>query len=367
MTTYDVVVAGLGGFGSATAAHLASRGLRVLGLDRHAPGHVEGSSHGDSRIVRQAYFEGAAYGPLLRRAYELWDRLGRDAGEPLLVRCGVLFVGDPAGPVLTGSLDAVRRWDVPHELLGAEDVTRRFPVLGAVDGTVALFEPDAGLVSPERTVAAHLTLAGRAGADLRHREQVTTWEATGAGVRVVTGRDTYRAGALVLAPGRWAPELLDGMHLPLRVERRVMHWYDVAEPGRGDPDAMPAWVWDHPGGVTPYAAPDVGRGLKLGVHRSSHRPADAWTAEELAGLVAPLLPGLAGRASASAPCWYTLTPDEHFVVGRHPAYDRVFLACGFSGHGFKFTPVIGEALADLVADGTTSLPLDLFDPARFAS
>jgi sarcosine oxidase len=370
-TSYDVVVAGLGGFGSATAYHLASRGLRVLGLDPHPAGHDQGASHGESRIVRQAYFEGSAYVPLLRRTYELWERLALDADEPLVRRTGGLFLGRPGSRVFDGSLASAHDWDVAHEVLDAAEVARRFPAFRPPEGTAALFEPEAGVVGPERGVLAHLRLAAGHGADLRHAEGVTSWSADGgtdgAGVTVRTARDTYTAGSLVLAPGRWAPELLADLALPLRVERRVMHWFRPAAGAEAfGPDRFPVWIWDRDDGTAPYGVPCLdGVGVKAAVHYSRVRSAETWTGAELAALLADLLPGLGHEHLRAVDCSYTLTPDEHFVVGRHPEHEQVVIGCGFSGHGFKFTPVLGEVLADLATGRATSYDLSMFDPRRF--
>jgi sarcosine oxidase len=369
MTTYDVVVAGLGGFGSAAAAHLADRGQRVLGLDRFAPAHAHGASHGETRIVRQAYFEGTGYVPLLRRSDELWQRLERDVGgEPLLTRTGGLFIGRPDSRVFAGSLASAQRWSLDHDVLDPTEVARRFPAIRLPDGTAALFEPTAGVVSPERAVGAHLTVAARNGAELRHDEPVLTWSAADGGVSVHTGRATHQAGALVLAPGRWAPELLGDLGLPLRVEPRVMHWFDPPGIDAFAPDRFPVWIWDRDDGTAPYGVPAVAGargGVKAAVHYSQVRPPEEWSAADLAALLAPLLPGLGARLLRSVDCSYTLTPDEHFIVGPHPGHDNVVIACGFSGHGFKFTPVIGEVLAQLVVDGSSPHSLTLFDPRRF--
>jgi sarcosine oxidase len=370
MPTYDVVVAGLGGFGSAAADHLARRGLRVLGLDPRPGAHAEGSSHGESRIVRRVYFEGAAYVPLLRRAYELWDALGAAAGEPLLRRTGGLFLGAPGTRVLAGSVETAREWGLEHEVLDAAEVARRFPALRPPAGTLGLYEPEAGAVGPEAAVSAHLRGAVSVGAELRHDETVTGWSATGDGVQVDTSRGSHSAGSLVLAPGRWAPGLLNGLELPLVVERRVQHWFAPSGPPRDfAPGRLPVWVWEVDAGTSLYGTPSLGAGpaVKAAVHFSASGPADAWTPAELAATLAELFPGLGDRHVRSAECWYTLTPDEHFVIGRHPSADRVLLACGFSGHGFKFTPVVGEVLADLVVDGGTSFDLSPFDPQRFAA
>ncbi|MCW2681123.1 MAG: soxA [Frankiales bacterium] len=355
--TYDVVVVGLGGMGSAAAAALARRGQRVLGLDRYRPVHDQGASHGETRIVRKAYFEGSAYVPLLLRAYELWDELG------LLTRNGGLFLGAPDSRVLAGSLATAQEWDLPHELLDAAEVHRRFPAFTPPGDTVALLERDAGWVSPEAAVGAQLERAARAGAELHHQEPVDAWEATADGVRVTTARGTYEAGALVLAPGRWAVDLLPEAPVPLRVEERRVHFF----PGTaGDfaQERFPVWIWERPDGTVPYGFPDLGSGVKAAVHHSRLRPAAEWPGEDVGELLAPLLRGLGPRPLRTVDCTYTLTPDEHFVLGRHAAHERVLVACGFSGHGFKLTPVLGEALADLAVAGSTPHDLSLFDPCR---
>ncbi len=196
-----------------------------------------------------------------------------------------------------------------------------------------------------------------------------SWSSTAGAVRVRTDSGTHDAGALVLAPGRWAPEVLRDLALPLRVEPRVMHWFDPpagVEPFL--PARFPVWIWDRDDGTAPYGVPAVGGphgGIKAAMHYSREKPAEQWSPGELAELLAPLLPGLGDRHLRSVNCSYTLTPDEHFGVGRHDGVDNVVIACGFSGHGFKFTPVLGEALAQLVVDGASHHPLDLFDPGRF--
>lgn len=355
--TYDVVVVGLGGVGSAAAAALARRGSRVLGLDRYPPVHAQGASHGETRIVRKAYFEGAAYVPLLHRAYELWDELG------LLTRTGALFLGAERSRIVGGTLDTARQWGLPHEMLDAAEVSRRFPAFTPPPGTVGLLEADAGWVSPEASVRAQLDRAAAAGADLRFGPVVTGWTETSEGVRVTTADGAFEAGALVLAPGRWAVDLLD---LPLRVESRTVGWYAPADPAPFAPERFPVWIWERDDGTAPYGFPDVGTGVKTAVHSSTTRSAESWQPDEVAELVAPLLPALGGRLLRSAQCTYTLTPDEHYVVACHPQSARVVVACGFSGHGFKLTPVLGEVLADLAVAGSTRHDLSLFDPQRFA-
>ena len=371
---YDVIVVGLGGMGSAAAAHLAARGSRVLGLERHTPAHDRGSSHGGSRIVRQSYFEGAAYVPLLLRAYELWERLVRDSGEDLMTLCGGLFLGAPGSPTVAGSLVASRAWDLPHELLDTGEVRRRFPTVALPDGEVGLYEAGAGVVRPEATVRAHLRLAERAGADLRFSEPVLAWQESTAGVLVRTAAGTYEAGQLVVAPGAWAPQLLADLGVPITVERQVTCWFQPAG-GTAPYERHPIWIHDDGAGTQAYGFPALD-GPQGGVKTAFFRGGADCTPETIDRAVRPdeveavqrhvgrLLPGATDRFLRAVTCMYSNTPDHHFVVARHPDHERVTVACGFSGHGFKFVPVIGEVLADLATTGTTAHPVELFDPRR---
>ena len=376
---YDVIVVGLGGMGSAAAYHLARRGQRVLGLERFTPAHDRGSSHGRSRVIRQAYFEDPAYVPLVLRAYELWREAEQATGRDLLLITGALMIGTPDSEVVAGSLRSAREWGLDHELLDAGDLRKRYPVFAPPDDTVALYEAEAGVLRPEDAVAAHLRLAAEAGAALRFEEPILGWDAdsSGDGVTVTTGQGVERAGRLVVCPGAWAPELLAGLGVPLVVERQLQFWFQPSgEQEAFLPGRYPVWVWDGGGDGQPYSLPAID-GLEGGVKAAWFRHGKPCTADTLDRTVSavevgemaetlrarvPLLPGRFLRAVA---CMYTNTPDQHFVVTLHPAHPQVAVACGFSGHGFKFAPVIGEILADLAITGTTAHPIGLFDPRRF--
>jgi monomeric sarcosine oxidase len=376
---YDVIVLGVGGMGSAAAHRLAARGARVLGLEKFGPAHRRGSSHGGSRITRQAYFEGASYVPLLLRAAELYEELERDTGRDLVVRCGGLMLGRSESRAVAGSLHAARAWDLPHELLDAGEIRRRFPTLDPRDDDVALYEPRAGAVRPEATVGAQLEAATAAGADLRFEEPVTRWEELpgGRGVRVTTARGTYTAGHLVVSPGAWAPEQLADLGVPLTVERQIMYWFEpTGGTGPYAPGRHPVYLWEGDDGEMLYGFPALdgpGGGAKAAFFRQGaactpetiDRTVHPAEIETFAAYAATRLPTLPGRFLRAATCMYTTTPDEHFVIAPHPAHASVTVACGFSGHGFKFVPVVGEILADLALTGTTAHPVDLFDPARF--
>lgn len=378
--TYDVIVIGLGGMGSAAAHHLSARGTRVLGLEKFGPVHNRGSSHGGSRITRQSYFEDPAYVPLLLRSYELYARLERDTGREIATLCGGVMVGRPESRTVSGSLLSAQQWDLPHEMLDAPEIRRRFPTLSPRDDEVALYESRAGLVRPENTVAAHLQLATQQGADLHFEEPMTRWEPYRDGVRVHTAEDTYTAGQLVICPGAWAPQLLTDIGVPFTIERQIMYWFQPAGGVRPFlPQHHPIYIWEDADDVQVYGFPAID-GPELGAKVAFFRKGTPCTPEtiertvhehEVAAMAEHMgrhVPSLPGQFLKAATCMYSNSPDEHFVIARHPAHpESVTVAAGFSGHGFKFVPVVGEIVADLALRGATEHPIELFDPSRLAA
>jgi len=376
-TSHDVIVAGLGGMGSAAAWHLARRGQRVLGIEQFGVAHDRGSSHGATRMIRQAYFEDPAYVPLLLRSYELWDDLTGRAGHPMIHRTGGLMIGAPASTAVVGALASARAFDLPHELLDSAQVRRRFPTLSPETDEVAFFETNAGWVRPEDTVRVHLELARSAGAELLFDTPVLDWDVTGDGVVVSTQGGVHRAERLVVTAGSWAPKLLQRFGLPLAVERQVQHWYTPAA-GLGAFTDHPVYIWEDADGVQFYGFPAVDGptgGAKVAFFRRG-RPTDpddldtSVSATEIAEMTAWVrnrVPGLAGAHLRAEPCMYTNTPDQHFVIDHLPGHPEVVLAAGFSGHGFKFVPVVGQLLADLSIDQSSPLPHQLFSMTRFTS
>ena len=377
---FDVIVLGLGGMGSAAVDHLARRGLRTLGLDRYTPSHDRGSSHGHTRVIRQAYFEHPSYVPLLLRAYELWRELEAASQEQLLLLPGGLMMGEPDSEVVQGSLSSARQHGLVHDWLDAKAIRKRFPTFQISDSTVALFESQAGLVFCERAVSAHLNRASKHGAELHWNEPVIDWipHADG-GVTVRTARETYVADQLVVTPGPWAPDILGSLAASYVVERQILFWFDPpGGTGLFSPDRFPIYIWQRADGATPYGFPAVDGpqgGVKIAFYRKPHpEPCTPDTVDRslhpedvnaMRDAIREFLPSLDGPLLRSVTCLYTLTPDLHFAIGSHPTYPQVQIAAGFSGHGFKFCSVVGEILADLVQSGRTRQDIQLFRPDRF--
>ncbi len=374
---YDVIVIGLGGMGSAAACHLAARGQHVLGLDSFEPAHDRGSSHGGSRVIRQSYFEDPAYVPLLLRSYELWQRLAADSGREVFRLTGGLYLGPPESVTVAGSLRAGVEWSLPHEVLDAAEIRRRFPNLTPNPGDIGIYEANGGFARPESTVRAHIELALRAGATLAFGEQVRGWDEGAHGVSVTTARGVYRAEQLVICPGAWAPRLLARFAIPITVERHVLYWLDPIG-GTAAFEDQPVFIAENEFGRQIYGFPAIDGpdgGVKVAYFRNGvpctpetiDRVVHPREIAEMRARVAELVPALDGPPVHTATCMYSNTPDHHFVIARHPDTARVTIACGFSGHGFKFVPVVGEILADLVLEAKTAHPIALFDPRRLVS
>ena len=371
---YGAIVLGLGAMGSATAYHLARRGVRVLGLDAFGRGHTNGSSHGRSRIIREAYFEAPEYVPLVQRAYTLWRELEAEAGRELLRITGGLTVGAPEGALFAGALASARQHGLPHEELGPEEVATRFPGFRLPGGLRAVHEPNAGILDPEACVLAHLDGAARHGATIRHDEPARRWSADGDGARVETDGGTYRADRLVITAGPWAGEVLADLGLPLTVQRVVNVHFAPARPALFAPERCPVYILGVPEGDY-YGFPALpGQGVKFGRHDvgevctpdTIRRTVDPAEIAALGAVLDRYLPGAAGEVLRTLTCMYTNTPDRDFVLDRHPAHAQVVYGCGFSGHGFKFASVIGEILADLAIDGRTRHAIGFLAASRFS-
>lgn len=375
MPTYDVIVIGTGGVGSSTLDHLARRGRRVLGLDRFPPGHAQGSSHGRTRIIRQAYFEHPDYVPMLRRAYELWPELEARAGRALFHRVGLLEVGPTSGVLIPGVLAAAEQHRLPLETLTAAEAERRWQgAFRMPEGFTALFEAQAGYLDVEACVVAHLNSALAEGAELRTGEVVESWAPIGDGVEVKTSAGTYSAGRLVISAGAWAADLLTTLNISLHVKRKPLFWLACDEPRYTAQSGFPTFFYEMQDGSSFYGFPVLDElGLKVAEHSGGEIIDDPLTVERneraedsqrVTNFCGKYLPGVSSRVTDHAVCLYTMSPDENFIIDVHPEFPQVSFAAGLSGHGFKFTSVLGELMADLADNGRSDLPSGFLSLAR---
>ncbi len=371
---YDVIVIGVGGMGSAAAYHLARRGARVLGLERYDIPHDLGSSHGVNRIIRLAYAEHPSYVPLLRRAYELWREIELHAGERLLFITGSVDAGLPHGDTVAGSLLSCQTHHLPHEVLDAAALHRRFPGYRLPSDMVAVYQSDGGFVLSERAIVAHVTAAQALGADIRARESVDTWEAIGTGVRVRTSQGTYEASRLVVTAGPWVATLVPELGPVAIPERQVLLWAHPARPEHFQLGVFPVFNMEAAEGRF-YGFPVYGvPGFKIGRYHHRRQSGDADATDRscypddeliLREGIRRYFPDADGPTMAMKTCLFTNSPDAHFILDVLPGQTQVSVAAGFSGHGFKFCSVVGEIMAELALDGGTRHDLALFRLSRF--
>ena len=354
--------------GSSAAYHLSRKRVKVLGLERFTSPHQQGSSHGQTRIIREAYFEDPRYVPLIQRAYVLWDDLERFSAERLIQVTGGIMIGPPDGALIQGARNSARQHGLEFQEFDAMALHKRYPALNVPDSMTGLWEPRAGILFPEHCIAAHLELARQHGADLRYNEKVLEWSVQRDRVQVRTDQGSYEADKLIIAAGSWLPELWRQCPIPLRVERHAMFWFSPRKKLLFESVSLPVHVWEHAPGRIFYGYPNLGTGVKLACHDRGDEVLPDRLQPEPTGressaildLAARYLPDLGRTMVHHEVCLYTRTSDGHFLIDRHPKHPQVIIASPCSGHGFKFSSVIGEILSDMARDRKPSFDLDLF-------
>jgi sarcosine oxidase len=377
MADFDVVVCGLGAMGSAALHRLARRGKRVLGIERYAPGHDRGSSHGATRIIRLGYFEHPSYVPLLRRAYALWRELEQASGLELLHLAGIVEIGSPASALVRGTLASVRLHHLQHEVLAASELMQRFPAFKLPADYVGVFQPDGGWLAVEPAFEAWISSAASAGAEIRSGDTVRVIEQRPGAVRVRTDGGIVEADVAIVAAGAWTKSLMPTLAAPLRVTREVMGWFEASDPALCAAGRLPVFMLESRHGMH-YAVPpertNVAAGIKVAKHHHRNQVVDPddydrTVSQEDEALIRAALaehvPAANGRLLAAKTCLYTVTPDGDFLVDRVPGSPQIIVASPCSGHGFKFAPVIGEILADLATLGETRHDIARFRLGRF--
>jgi len=372
--SYDVIVLGLGGVGSAAAFALAKRGVSVLGIDQFSPPHNRGSSHGETRIIRKSYFEHPSYVPLLCRAYDLWRELESQTGTRLYHATGLLEIGPADGVVIPGVQRSAAQFDLPIERLTMKEAVYRYPGLRGDDSWSVILEKDAGYLNVEACVQAHLSGAVDRGAELVLDQKVVGWEPDKNGVCVRTQNQVYRADKLILTAGPWAGKLLSEFRIPLTVLHKHLYWYETNKDWYREADGFPCFFYETPTGHF-YGFPKRDAlGLKVARHSGGEKAdseidgvhkRNASDQSAVEAFLGSNLPEVSQRLTRWAGCYYTMTPDENFIVDRLPNRSQVTIVAGLSGHGFKFTSVLGELAADLATDQGVSPSLSFLQLARF--
>ncbi len=374
MDRYEVIFVGCGAMGAAATYHLTKQGVKVLTLERFTPGHSNGSSHGRTRIIRTALFEHESYVPLVKRAYELWNRLQKEIGKELMAITGGVVIGKRESLVVSGSLACVQAHGIQHRLLSARELRDRFEIFTPLEDDFGVYEPGAGILFPESCIEAYCGLSTRAGAEIHYNEAAVSWVAKKDGILVRSTRGEYESEKLVLTCGPWMPSFLNDLHLPLSCERQVPIWFEpVARREQFALGKMPVFIWETPNHQSFYGLPDNGDGVKVARHHGGKivtpdqvdRRVTQDDETPVRGFLTDHLPLANGRIMSSTTCIYTNTPDENFIIDFHPTNQNVTIVSACSGHGFKFASVIGEIVSSLTLEGRTSFDIEEFALKRF--
>lgn len=371
---YDVIVLGVGGMGSSACYHLSKRGLDVLGIEQFTIPHDQGSSHGETRIIRKAYFEHPDYVPLLNRSYQLWKELEKVADQEIFNRCGVIIYADAESNVYKGTLNSSKMHNISVDRIRMEEALERWPIYRPHEHHSVLYEPDAGFLYPEKAVMSYTNLAKKAGADIIENQKVLEYHSDLNRVTVTTESGKYHAKKLVITAGSWAGNLLSELKIPFRLLRKNLTWH-AANAMHDVKKGTPAALFDH-GEHLFYLFPMIdNENIKIGKHSGGElvqyphqkeisKPDESYHTP-VSKFIQSHLPHVATNYSKFITCLYTLTPDHHFIIGRHPGDDKIIFAAGFSGHGFKFSSVVGEILADLTTIGDNLLLTDFIKLRKF--
>lgn len=375
METFDAIVLGLGAHGSAAVYHLSKNNIKVCGIDRFVPPHAFGSSHGQSRIIRQAYHESPMYVPLVMEAYELWNELENASSKKLLLKTGGLILGNEDSMVIKGARLSAETHNVPYEYLDNKEITKRFPALKPTEDTVAVVEQSAGILFPEECIKANLKLANDNGALLLFGEAVQSINIKNNYVEVVTNKGIYETEKLIVSVGAWLNDLLPELKLPLNIKRQVLFWFkndDKQMQQFIQPEHLPIFIWEHNSPHIFYGFPDLGNGIKIAPHHEGQLIHPDLLSKEVYEDEIQQMKNILdkyfnvdAKFSSSDVCMYTNTPDEHFIIDYYPSNKNIIVASPCSGHGFKFSSAIGKMLSDMALEKQLSFDISPFSINRF--
>jgi len=380
-TSFDVIVIGVGSMGSATCYYLSKRGYKVLGLEQFDISHEFGSHAGQSRIIRKAYFEHPAYVPLLEGAYKNWKTFEQETGEQLYFKTGLLYAGTSSNEMITGVKQSATLYNIELELLKNADAVKRFPQFLFPKSFEILFEPEAGFLPPEKSIRLYASQAKKNGAIIKTNERVIEWKKDGTNIIVKTDKSSYQCNKLIITAGAWAGKMIPHFSDKIKVTRQFVAWIKTNDDRRFTLNNFPCWMigddeqrgcyYGFPLLDTKFGEP---AGLKLAHHFPKEvtdpykvdRRATENDIQDLKYCLDKYLPGVFDSILHTKICLYANSPDENFIIDKLPGYEEnVSIACGFSGHGFKFASVIGEILADLAIEGKSNLPIEFLNAKRF--
>jgi sarcosine oxidase len=372
--SYDIAVIGAGAMGSSTAYHLSKTGKKILVIDRFVPPHNFGSSHGQSRIIREAYFESPVYVPLVQEAYKLWRQLEKESNKKLLLQTGGLMLGAQDSKVVQGAVLSAKTYNLSYEYLDSNEIKKRFPGFAPADDTVGVYEKNAGILFPEECVETNLQLAKNSNVTFRYGEVVTRITHNNNKVEIITDKGKYTAAKLLVSAGAWLNELLPDLQLPLTITRQVLFWFKCTDENSTKflPVNFPVYIWQPEKEKIFYGFPDLGDGIKIAIghggKQTTPHTINRHITEEEINEMATLIKNyfdVDASFNYAAVCMYTNTPDEDFIIDYHPADRNIIIASPCSGHGFKFSSAIGKLLCDMALEKTLSFDISVFNIRRF--
>jgi len=376
MEIFDVIILGLGAHGSSAAYHLSKNDVKVCGIDKFVPPHAFGSSHGQSRIIRQAYHESPMYVPLVKEAYTLWNELENISGKKLLLKTGGLILGNENAMVIKGARLSAETHNVPYEYLNSKKIAKRFPALKPTENTVAVVEQSAGILFPEKCIKTNLELANKNGARLLFGEAVQSIKQKNNHVEIVTSKNIFQTEKLIVSVGAWLNDLLPELKLPLNIKRQVLFWFRNENKQMQqfiEPEQLPIFIWEYNSPHIFYGFPDLGNGIKIAPHHEGQSIHPDLLSKEVYEDEIKQMKNILDkyfnadtRFSSSDVCMYTNTPDEHFIIDYYPSHQNIIIASPCSGHGFKFSSAIGKILCDMALEKQLSFDISPFSINRFS-
>ena len=374
MPDFDIIIIGAGAFGSSTAYHLSKTGKKVLVLDRFHPPHDKGSSHGQTRVIREAYFENPIYVPLLQRAYQLWTNLEIASGKELLIKTGGLMLGKRDSHVVTGTLESARINNLNCELLNDTEINNKFPAFHPTNETYGVYEKNAGILFPERCIDAHISLAQGETTTFNFKEVVTKIKHDSTQIKVITDKANYTCDKIIISTGAWIKELIADLTIPLQVSRQVLFWFklNTEHVSYFSIPSFPIYIWNTDTNEHFYGFPDLGNGFKIALHdkgensdpNTLNREVTIDEVNKMKSLI-KLYFNTESVYINSSVCMYTNTPDDDFIIDYHPSNNNIIIASPCSGHGFKFSSVIGEIISDMATGKPLEFDLSPFRLSRF--
>jgi len=376
MEIFDVIILGLGAHGSSAAYHLSKNDIKVCGIDKFVPPHAFGSSHGQSRIIRQAYHESPMYVPLVKEAYTLWNELENISGKKLLLKTGGLILGNENAMVIKGARLSAETHNVPYEYLISKEIAKRFPALKPTEDTVAVVEQSAGILFPEKCIKTNLDLANKNGARLLFGEAVQSIKQKNNHVEIVTNKNVFQTEKLIVSVGAWLNDLLPELKLPLNIKRQVLFWFKNENKQMQqfiEPEQLPIFIWEYSSPHIFYGFPNLGSGIKIALHHEGQSIHPDLLSKEVYEDEIKQMKNILDkyfnvdtRFSSSDVCMYTNTPDEHFIIDYYPSHQNIIIASPCSGHGFKFSSAIGKILCDMTLEKQLSFDISPFSINRFS-